>query len=62
MGCPLSPYIFILVMEGLSQALLEYHRTCAFHGITFGPLKVSHLLFVDDVLNFCHCVVADARS
>jgi hypothetical protein len=62
-GCPLSPYLFILVMEGLSQALIEARRTLSFHGISFGTQTIlTHLLFVDDVLIFCHCALADCQS
>jgi hypothetical protein len=36
-GYPLFPYLFIMVMEGLSRALIEARRTqCAFHGISYG--------------------------
>jgi hypothetical protein len=53
-GCPLSPYLFLLVMDGLSKAIIDavvHHR---FKGILYGRNdKLTHLLFVDDVLIFC---------
>jgi hypothetical protein len=59
-GCPLSPCLFILVMEGRGWALIEARRTHAFLGMSFKPLtSLTHLLFVDDVLIFCCCVVED---
>ena len=53
-GCPLAPLIFLLVAEGLSRALEEAKAMGDFLGITISPtLKVSHMLFVDDILFFC---------
>jgi hypothetical protein len=52
-GCPLSPLLFLLVVEGLSRALSEAKRTGSFSGIKISPsLQVTHLLFVDDILIF----------
>lgn len=50
-GCPLSPLLVLLVMEGLSKLILEERRV----GWLLGPnitdqCILSHLLFVDDVL------------
>jgi hypothetical protein len=41
-------------VEGLNRALGEAKRQGTFYGIQISPnLKISHLLFVDDVLIFC---------
>lgn len=50
-GCPLSPYLFCIIMEHFSTLLNE----CALNGLIPTPfnkrnLHVSHLLFADDVL------------
>lgn len=52
-GCPLSPLLFILYMEALSVML----ETKVSEGLIMPPMtrnapKVSHLLFVDDLLIF----------
>ena len=55
-GDPLSPYIFILCMEALSQALLhESMRTKTGIGIKLGPRmeRIPCLLFADDCLLCC---------
>lgn len=53
-GDPLSPYLFLLVVEGLSLLIKEANRKGIRTGITCsnGPL-ISHLLFVDNSLVFC---------
>jgi hypothetical protein len=52
-GCPLSPLLFLLVAEGLSRALISAINTGDFQGIKTSPdLRITHLLFVDDVLIF----------
>ena len=50
-GCPLSPFLFILVMEGLSSLLKKGQREGKLMGVKVSRVvKILHLLFVDDVL------------
>jgi hypothetical protein len=50
-GCPLSPYLFILIMEGLSLMLSRGSDDHNLSGIQVTKfLKIIHLMFVDDVL------------
>ncbi|XP_021750414.1 uncharacterized protein LOC110716088 [Chenopodium quinoa] len=54
-GDPLSPLIFVLVMEYLSRLLIKsgrlrhfkYHQRCK-------SLSLNHLIFADDLMLFCH--------
>ena len=51
-GCPLSPLLFLLIMEGLSRLILEEHGILRLQGIRITDnYKVTHLLFVDDVFS-----------
>jgi hypothetical protein len=50
-GCPLSPLLFILTMEGLSLLLKKSQAEGKITGIKVSRLvKIIHLLFADDVL------------
>jgi hypothetical protein len=61
-GCPLSPLLFLLVAEGLSRAILNAVRTGEFHGIQITTSqRLTHLLFVDDILIFCSGQRQDAE-
>lgn len=53
-GDLLSPYLFLLVVEGLSHLLLDANSRGSLSGVSVsnGPI-VSHLLFADDSLIFC---------
>lgn len=52
-GFPLSPYILILAMEGLSLLIYEAKRKGLIKGVKVAPaLYLTHLLFIDDVLLF----------
>ena len=54
-GDPLSPYLFVLAMEGLSGIIRQrtagsgfrYHRNCK-------ATKLTHICFADDLMLFCH--------
>ena len=52
-GDPLSPYLFVLAMECLSRLLLSRYEagTIGYHPRT-EELKISHLMFADDVMVF----------
>jgi hypothetical protein len=61
-GCPLSPLLFLLVAEGLRRALLNAVNTGEFLGIQITPnQRLTHLLFVDDILIFCSGLSQDAE-
>ena len=52
-GFPLSPHIFILVIEGLSLLLEDARKHGKVKGIKISKdLSLTHLLFVDDVILF----------
>ena len=52
-GCPLSPLLFILVIEGLSLLIDDARRNGKIKGIRISSqLSLTHLLFVDDVILF----------
>jgi hypothetical protein len=54
-GDPLSPYLFILVTEGLSTLIKKSTAKGDIHGVKIcrGAPSVSHLLFADDCFLFC---------
>lgn len=54
-GDPLSPYLFVLAMEALSACISQQISSSnfKFHSRTKGA-DISHLIFADDVLLFCH--------
>ncbi|PKU59193.1 Putative ribonuclease H protein [Dendrobium catenatum] len=47
-GCPLSPYLFCIVMDAFSNLL----ESRGFRGISIDNYSLSHLLYADDVLIF----------
>jgi hypothetical protein len=52
-GGPLSPFLFLLVAEGLNvlmQAMVENHFFSGYNIGSHDPISVSHLQFVDDML------------
>jgi hypothetical protein len=52
-GCPLSPLLFLIDVEGLSRAILDARILGIITSIRIGTLVcLTHLLFVDDVLLF----------
>lgn len=52
-GCPISPLLFLLIMEDLSRLILEEHRLGLLQVIKItNNCILTHLLFVYDVLLF----------
>jgi hypothetical protein len=50
-GCPLSPLLFILIMEGLNLLLKKRQAEGAITGLKIASYTIIlHLLFVDDIL------------
>ena len=57
-GDPLSPLLFLLVMEALSRLLKRTENggfLCGFQAGSHrqGGVHISHLIFVDDTILFC---------
>ena len=60
-GDPLSPYLFLMVTEGLHDLFKKAKENENIKGVSLcaaGPW-VSHLLFVDDSLVFCRATIAE---
>ena len=58
---PLSPFLFLLCVEGLSCQLKKAACEGSIQGVSMarqGP-KISHMFFVDDNLIFCRAKLAD---
>ncbi|WJX44074.1 hypothetical protein P8452_31099 [Trifolium repens] len=62
-GDPLSPYLFILVTEGLTALVKQAVARGDLHGVRIcrGAPEVSHLLFADDCFLFCRSTLAEAN-
>eukprot|EP00253_Pinus_taeda_P001568 PITA_01568 len=62
-GCPLSPLLFLLVAEGLSQLIHKSRREGKIKGIEAAVnLFISHLLFVDDILVFTNGSINELKE
>lgn len=53
-GDPLSPYLFLLCVEGLSSLLEKAREKKELKGVSMarGGTNITHLLFADDYLIF----------
>lgn len=52
-GCPLSPLLFMIIMEGLSRVIASTKHDEHFQGLKItNQCILTHLLFIDDVLIF----------
>lgn len=62
-GDSLSPYIFILCTEGLSQLISHKVASSALHGCRVARRcpEITHLFFADDSLIFFHSTAAEAQ-
>ncbi|KAI0500141.1 hypothetical protein KFK09_018350 [Dendrobium nobile] len=51
-GCPLSPYLFCIIMDSLSCLIDDHANMRNFKGISIGEFHISHLLYADDLIAF----------
>jgi hypothetical protein len=63
-GDPLSPFLFIIGIEVLSRLLTSAENSGFFKGFPLAPTcpRVSHMLFVDDLIIFARASVEDAKA
>ena len=51
-GCPLSPFLYILVVDSLSRKMIRLQSEGALPGLSFrsGVSPINHALFADDTI------------
>jgi uncharacterized membrane protein len=61
-GFPFSPFLFLIIVEGLHKAILKTKITRVIYGVEVRRnISLLYLLFVDDVLLFIKGYVREAR-
>ncbi|KAI0511099.1 hypothetical protein KFK09_011721 [Dendrobium nobile] len=60
-GCPLSPYLFIMCFQMITNSLEQRGKNLGIQVSSGGP-KITHLLYADDALIFSHASVELAKS
>nr|GEX52949.1 RNA-directed DNA polymerase, eukaryota, reverse transcriptase zinc-binding domain protein [Tanacetum cinerariifolium] len=57
-GDPLSPFLFILAMEGLHAFICKDENIGIYNGASVGKdnMHISHLIYADDVIFMGHCL------
>lgn len=62
-GCPLSPLLFLIIMDALSRLIDSAKRNGDFNGLRItDECTLTHLLFVDDVMIFLDGSIRDSRA
>eukprot|EP00253_Pinus_taeda_P027341 PITA_27341 len=62
-GCPLSPLLFLLIMEGQSKVIFAARDRKLLTGIKLADnFYLTHLLFVDDILIFLNGSIGDTTT
>lgn len=63
-GCPLSPYLFYIIMDSLSCLIDNTTSADRFEGFNIENYQLSHLVYADDLLIFgkaeawnCNCLI-----
>ncbi|CAL9001349.1 unnamed protein product, partial [Prunus brigantina] len=61
-GDPISPYLFLIVVEAFSALLQQAERDSRLHGVSIAPSAppINHLFFADDSLLFCNAGTPEA--
>ncbi|PKU86553.1 Putative ribonuclease H protein [Dendrobium catenatum] len=49
-GCPLSPLLFCIAMDGLSNIITDHASAHNFKGICYKNFYINHLMYADDLL------------
>ena len=63
-GDPLSPYIFLVCVQGLSALLSKFENHGLIHGIKVARSapSMSHIFFADNICIFCKSSLFEART